>query len=383
MGLTVKHQRPAEQANIAHHGGLSIVLKKHHHPGRHSLEKTNVIAEKSEGATTPAGPKIANKQVPWLRLAFSLFLSLLGIWFVTRDVNLADVRVALAQAQLQYVLLGLATMVLTMVMKAWRWQLMFSPGEQAPSFRHVFWSLALGQLVNTAVPFLRLGELARVYDLGVRAEQSRARAFGTLLVEKVLDLIMIVLTLALLIPFLVIPNFVGQSGVIMATAGILALLALITLALRSDVALRAARFATSPLPEALRVRAFAIVVAGLEGLAALRSARAIFVLLLASSAIAILSILTPWILFPALDISLGLVAAAAIHVVLTLGTLPPSTPARVGVFEFLVAFMLRFFDIENSAVILTYTIIFHLVVVIPQLILGGVAALHRNRPEYA
>jgi uncharacterized membrane protein YbhN (UPF0104 family) len=70
---------------------------------------------------------------------------------------------------------------------------------------------------------------------------------------------------------------------------------------------------------------------------------------------------------------LGPVAATAIHVVLTVGTVPPSTPAKVGVFEFLVAFMLKFFGVENDALILAYTIIFHLVVVLPQILLGGIA----------
>lgn len=342
-----------------------------------------MIAEKSEGAPPPSQPDLAKKRTSWLRIAVSLLLSLLGLWFVTRGVEVADVRSALANSQLGYVLLALATMVFTMAAKAWRWRLMFSPAEDAPSFQHAFWALSLGQFVNTAVPFLRLGELARVYDLGERANQSKARALGTLLVEKVLDLIMLVVTLAVLIPFLVIPGFVGQTGTVMAIAGIVALLGLITLAVKSDLAVRLAQFFTRPLPEAIKSRVLAMAIAGLQGLSALRSGRTLFILVFSSAAIAFLSVLTPWVLFWAFNIQLGIVAAAAIHVVLTVGTLPPSTPARVGVFEFLVAFMLRFFGIEDGALILTFTIIYHLVVVIPQLALGGMAALRRGKLDYA
>lgn len=337
-----------------------------------------MIAEKSESAPTPTQPINVRKSIPWFRLGISLFLSLLGLWFVTRDVDLVELRLAFQQASLQYVLLGLIVIAVTVLAKAWRWQLLFHGSEDRPALSHLFWSLSLGQLVNTAVPFLRLGEIARVYDLGARTEQSRARALGTLVVEKVLDLIMLVLTLALLIPFLVIPNFVGQSGAVMAGLGVVALLGLIAVALRTDLALQLAQTVARPLPAPIRKRALSIFVAGLEGLAALRNARAIFVLLLVSAFIALLSVLTPWVLFPAVGIGLGLVPAAAIHVVLTVGTLPPSTPAKVGVFEFLVAFMLQFFDIENSALILTYTIIYHLVVVIPQIVFGGIAAARRS-----
>jgi uncharacterized protein (TIRG00374 family) len=340
-----------------------------------------VIAEETKGGSTPAQSSIDRKQIPWLRVVFSLILSILGVWFLVRDVDLAEVQVAFARAQFGFVLLALATIAVTMASKAWRWQLLFNPKEARPSFSQLFWALSLGQLVNTAIPFLRLGEIARVVDLGSRSNQSRALALGTLVVEKTLDLIMLVLTLSLLLPLLVIPDFVGQSGLAMAAISGVLLLALIALAFRPDIALKLVRRAIDPLPDAIRKRAIPIVVAGLEGIASLRQARTILLLLLASSVIAFLSVLTPWLLFSAFDIKLGLAPAAAVHVVLTVGTLPPSTPAKVGIFEFLVAFMLRFFGVDNSATILTYTIIYHLVVVIPQIAFGSIAAARRTRRD--
>lgn len=337
-----------------------------------------MITEKQNGAMSAPSLTANPKKLPWLRIVVSIFLSLLGLWFVTRNVNTDDVRIALTRANGQFVLVGLAIIAITMAAKAWRWQLLLKSGNGSLRFRDLFWALSLGQLVNTAIPFVRLGELARIQDLGSRTNESRARALGTLVVEKVLDLITLVLTLGLLLPFLVIPDFVSQSGIVMAIAGTLALLALITVALKTDYALRMSKILIGPFPEPIKNRAYTIIVAGLEGLASLRSARVIFVLLLASAIIGVLSVLTPWVLFYALDIPLGVVPAAAIHVVLLAGTLPPSTPAKVGVFEFLVAFMLRFFGVENSAIIFTYTIVYHLVVVLPQIVFGGLAVARRS-----
>ena len=341
-----------------------------------------MIAEDTKGGSTPSQTVAERSKKPWLRLILSLLLSLLGIWFVVRDVNLVELRAAFAGARLEYVVLGLTIMTTTMVSKAWRWRLMFAgAGHERPPLRQLFWALSLGQLVNTAVPFLRLGEVARVVELGARTNESRAKALGTLVVEKTLDLIMLVLMLGLLLPFLVIPDFMDQSGIAMAIVSGAVLLALITLALKPNLALVFARQAIRPLPKPLAERAYAILVAGLEGLAGLRRATTIFTLLVASAIIAFLAVMTPWVLFPAVDISLGLAPAAAIHVVLTAGTVPPSTPAKVGVFEFLVAFMLRFFGLENSATIVAYTIIYHLVVVIPQIVLGGIAAARRSNRD--
>ncbi|HSM56634.1 MAG TPA: lysylphosphatidylglycerol synthase transmembrane domain-containing protein, partial [Candidatus Sulfomarinibacteraceae bacterium] len=304
-----------------------------------------MIAEKSEGGNTI---RVLSwlKRTPWLRLLISLLLSAGGLWFVVRDTSWNEVAFSFQQAQLQYVLLALMVVIVTTVAKTWRWRLLFRPRSQAPSFPDLFWAVCLGQLVNTVVPFLRLGDVARAVNIGEHDKSSKARALGTLVVEKVLDLIMLTLTLFLLLPFLVIPSFVSESGVVLALMGLFAFLTLYVVAFKGELLLRLARWTLNPLPSAWRERALNVLVAGLQGLVALRHPATIVVLLASSALIAFLSVLTPWILFSAMNIPLGLVAGAAIHVVLTAGTVPPSTPAKVGVFEFLVAFMLRFFGID-------------------------------------
>lgn len=332
-----------------------------------------MIAEKPKGSTKPHS--LTNmRQIPWLRLVLSLALSGLGLWFVTRDASLTEMWAAFRRADVGYVLLGLAVIAVTMVAKAWRWRLLYRPRREAPPFSHLFWALSLGQLVNTAVPFFRLGEVARVYDLSQQTQSSKAQGLGTLVVEKVLDLMMLALTLFLLVPFLVIPQFVTDSGIALAAAALIAFAGLYLMAYRSDLVLRLSLPLVRRLPGGLDDRVEPMVTSGLRGLAALRSRRATLALLLASLLIAGLSVLTPLVLFPALDLSLGLASAAAIHVAVTVGTVPPSTPAKVGVFEFLVAFMLRFFGVENASIILAYTLLFHLVVVLPQILFGGIAA---------
>ncbi|MFW6184550.1 MAG: lysylphosphatidylglycerol synthase transmembrane domain-containing protein [Chloroflexota bacterium] len=337
-----------------------------------------MIVENSEGGNT-ARVLSWLKQTPWLRIAISLLLSLIGLWFVIRDTSWNEVVFALQQAQFRYVLLAVVVIVVTIIAKTWRWQLLFRPRSQAPSFPDLFWAVSLGQLVNTAVPFLRLGEVARAVNLGEHARSSKARALGTMVVEKVLDLTMLALTLFLLLPFLVIPNFVSESGVVLALMALFAFLILYVVAFKGDLLLRVAKWALNPLPDAWRDRTLGVLVAGLQGLVALRHPATIIVLLVSSAVIAFLSVLTPWILFSAMSIPLGLAAGAAIHVVVTAGTVPPSTPAKVGVFEFLVAFMLRFFGIDDGGIILTYTIIYHLVSLLPQIVLGGIAAARGAR----
>jgi uncharacterized protein (TIRG00374 family) len=112
----------------------------------------------------------------------------------------------------------------------------------------------------------------------------------------------------------------------------------------------------------------------LSGLSALRERQLLLRILGTSFLIAVTSVLTPYFLFPAFGIQLGLAEAAVIHVATSLALVPPSTPAKIGVFDGVVAFLLVWFDLENEGLIAAYTILFHLVVIVPQIIFGSMAA---------
>lgn len=337
-----------------------------------------MILPNQEGSQ-PALPLVEKKAIPWLRLLLALALSLLGLWYVTRNVALADLQAALGASRPLYILLALLAFLATTLTKTWRWQLLYQPQQQLPSFRHLFWAVNVGQLINTAVPFLRLGELARVYDLGHHTGESKVKALGTLVVEKTLELISLAFLLAVLLPFFVLPNLVASSGLSGALVAVAILLILFAMARQTALVRRLALALLRLLPERWQGRLLPWLDSGLAGLSALRSGRASLALAGSTLVITLLAVLTPYALFPALGISLGLKHAAALHLALTVGALPPSTPARIGVFEGIVTFMLATFAAGDNATRLAYALVFHFVVVLPQLVLGGLGLLRRQR----
>jgi hypothetical protein len=64
--------------------------------------------------------------------------------------------------------------------------------------------------------------------------------------------------------------------------------------------------------------------------------------------------------------------------VVTIATTPPSTPGKIGVFNGAVAIVLLGYGIADEAVAISYSIVFYLVVIIPQIILGSIAASRTN-----
>lgn len=318
-----------------------------------------------------------SKRELWWRL-FSALLGVAlmgwGLWYVTRSITLADIGRSLRMAQGGYIALATAVILLTLLLKAWRWQLLFYPAAQRPPLTAAFWAMMLGQFVNTAVTFMRLGDVARVVALGQQTGLSKMRALGTLAVEKTLDLLMLGLTLLILLPFVALPDFVAKQGVSMGATAVVACLILYLIAYQAPLVVRLLRAMARRLPPFLADRLTRWGIAGLEGLTALRS-RSLTLLLLTSSAfLAFLAVVTPWALFLAFNLPYSLKEAALINVVLlAAGTIPVPTPARLGMVELAVMFMLRYFGLLNEALAFSYAITYHLIVDLPKLILGAVA----------
>ncbi len=328
-------------------------------------------------AKNTAAPPSSSRLMTLIQLVLTAVLLALGIWYIATRVSLQAVAEALAAADPRYLLLGIVIMVVTIAVKVWRWRLLLAPSGDAPGFWPLFWATTLGQHVNLLVPFLRLGEVARIYALRQQTGISGMRTIGTLIVEKTLELIFFALTAVLLLPFVVIPD-AYRPGLLLIIIPAVLLATLFFFAYKPQLLVRVARRVIGRLPGRWQARLSHGVVAGLEGIAALRNRRTTFLLLLSSLAVAILAVLLPYVLFLAFSIPLGLVEATLMHVAVSVASAPPSTPAKIGVFNGVAALLLLQLGLTDEAVVVGYAIVFHLVVILPQIILGSIAAWQTN-----
>lgn len=314
------------------------------------------------------------RYLPWLNLGLAVALIIAGLWYLSARVSLASLGSVLAGASMGFVALSVGIMVVTILLKAWRWQLMF-PTERPPvTLAAAFWATALGQYVNMVVPVLRLGEVARLYALNQESGARAGRALGTLVVEKTLDLIFFGLTIAFVLPFVILPDFVARPGPLLVLLPVALLAVLYLLAYQTEVVIRLWRKIVSPLPARLRSILTRLAVNGLEGLASLRDRRLTLLMLFISLLIAVLAVALPYALFPALDLSLSFVDAALMHIVVTIAIVPPSTPAKLGILNGAAALTLWQLGVADEARIAGYAILLYLVFIVPQVLLGLIAA---------
>ena len=308
----------------------------------------------------------------WKRVGLSLLISGVILWALTRSMAWGDVTAAFQTANLWYAVAGTAVILLTLLLKAWRWRLLFHPDEQRAGWRPTFTAMMAGQALNLLIP-ARVGELARIYAFHQETGLGKARALGTIVIEKTIDLLTTAATLLLLLPFLVMSEWGAQRWLALTAVAFMGGLLLYLLAYQTQRIVGWLRRLAEKLPDALGQRLISLTVSGLQGLSALRSGRVSLILLVGSGFIALLAVATPWVLFPAFGLPLGLKEAVILNLVLTAGLTPPSTPGKILVFEGLVIFTLQQFGLEESAALLSYALLYHLVVMLPQIILGSLA----------
>ena len=105
-----------------------------------------------------------------------LALALLGLFL--RNVDFSGVFREIAHAQPGWLLLSLATMVLNLVIRAWRWQFLLEPLGKA-SFANSFRATAVGFAARSFLP-AAAGEFVRPYFLSRREPMSATGAFATI-----------------------------------------------------------------------------------------------------------------------------------------------------------------------------------------------------------
>ncbi len=140
-----------------------------------------------------------------IRTWIGLGLGLLVLALAARNTDLRQVWEVLGAVQPAYVLLAVGATVLTPLVKTVRWRWLFHPVHVQSTTLELSGPLVIGQAVNLIVPG-RFGELARTYLGGEETGVSKPYVFGTIAAEKLIDLVVLAVLVAVLVPMVALPE---------------------------------------------------------------------------------------------------------------------------------------------------------------------------------
>ncbi len=131
--------------------------------------------------------------------AASFALAGVLLYFALRGVDFAEMGRALRDAEYLWLLPLAVFAIASHVLRSWRWQILLEELPDAAGEHkrvrifNAFSALIIGYLTNYAAP--RLGEVVRAGVLSRREHMSVSGVFGTVVVERVLDVIVLGLLL--------------------------------------------------------------------------------------------------------------------------------------------------------------------------------------------
>jgi hypothetical protein len=265
---------------------------------------------------------------PIIRAVVGAAISVIALWFVLRSVDLERTAEILGQADLRWVAFAAGLLTLDLSFRALRWQRLLRP-IAAIRYLPMFGYLLIGYLANNILP-ARLGELVRVHYLGDREGISRASALGTVVVERVVDLIAVVAIASVALLVLSVRGIVASAVLVgAAVAGLF--LAVLVLGIVAHRIPGADRLATI-IDRWPTIRSLARSLQG--GLAVASRPRTLAEALLVTAASWTVAILSFAAVGQAIGVELSIGQAALLSSGVALASAVPAGPSNLGTFEF-------------------------------------------------
>jgi len=123
----------------------------------------------------------------FLNYGISSILAGIFLYIAFYDVNLNEVINLVSGASIFWIVIFIITVLLGHVIRAVRWKVILYTVKPDASLKNIFSALMVGYGVNCVTP--KLGEITRAVLLGKWENLSRSSMFGTVIVERVIDII--------------------------------------------------------------------------------------------------------------------------------------------------------------------------------------------------
>jgi uncharacterized protein (TIRG00374 family) len=271
--------------------------------------------------------QFAKNRLFWI----GLLISLVALFLALRGLHWGEVGSALRDANYLLLLPAAVVMFFSLYFRAIRWGVLFHPRTDLRT-GPLMGAMNVGYSVNNLLP-LRVGEIVRAYLIGEAQQVSTAHALSTIVVERVLDVLTVVLMIVLLLPFIDLPAWATGPALVAGIVFVLLAVLLATLSMARQWALGLVDRGAGLLPMRYRERLHTAAESVMEGFGILSNPAVLARSVAWSFASWFASALMMFIVQQAFDLRLGFEAGAFVLATTSLAMLVPASPGYIGTFE--------------------------------------------------
>lgn len=299
-------------------------------------------------------------------IVLGFLVTALALWLSFKGIDWAELGESFRQVNLFWVALAVVNTLVSVYALGFRWKILLRSEGSVP-LGGLFRINILSQCANIIIP-ARLGEILRVYLASKQYKISAAHVTGTVVIEKALDFFVFV-ALWIIVP----PLFAIQEelkGYKLALLICVLTIGIIVFFVRKrESILKWGKTFSRILPYRLRDRFLGFFDKSIRAFGQLKSPKTLTRLFLWTLVFVGGQILSIYFLFRAFGLSLSIWVALFVLLATQVGTVTPSAPGKVGVFEYAVILSLAIFGV-NKNVALSYGLLLHAVAYLPKILLG-------------
>ena len=264
-------------------------------------------------------------------LALSLGIAGVLLAYAVRGTDWHEVMATVRSARGEYLVLACGIATVAYYTRALRWRILLGPENRCASLT-VFWATMVGCLGNTLLP-ARAGEFIRVVALGNRLGISKAYILATVLIERVLD----ILALLVVVFFTVSAQGILPDGLVVAARAValggLACGVLLVMTPRLATFIRSVLLWLA-LPGNLGSRLWDVLAQFLQGMRVIQHPSTWITIAGLTTAIWLMDAAGSMIAARSIGLSLTLAQVLFLLAVLGLASAIPSTPGYIGIYQF-------------------------------------------------
>ncbi len=293
-------------------------------------------------------------------------ISIIGIYLAFMGEDFDGLIHQIKQVNISEITLGCFLLVTSCIIRAYRWKLIMDPLEKIP-LHDVFSATMVGYFGNGILAF-RLGELLRAYSVTSGRHMSATQAFGTVIMERILDLIMVLFVFVLLIPWFPFEQDGIRLAVYFLSGITFAIILGIILSLKFNLMGKIGE--VSILQKGIGQKLFQALNKIFDGIVLIKKTNHAVEIVLSSILLWGFYYVVTFIILGACDLNLGIIGTG---IILVLGSIVigiPALPGSAGTYDAGIKFSLMVVFGIASEKALTYAIVSHAVSYFPLVIIG-------------
>ena len=309
-----------------------------------------------------------------LKLLIALIISIIGLYFAFSGQDFESLSYNFSNVDTYKVCIAIALLISSCLPRALRWKLLVAPFEPM-SFYHVFSATMIGYFGN-GILFFRLGEFLKAYVLAKEHKITVPQAFGTVITERILDLLMVLLIFLIVIPSFPLYDEKIKIALFFSSSMIVVFVAIIIIAYKLDFAEKLSKYKF--FHNRYGIKVILPIQKLFEGVVVIFKNKNIFMIMLLSILIWGMYFYIGVIVLDACKISLGYVEVGILTVISSFIIGIPSLPGAAGTLHSGVRYALEGVFQISAPKALSYAIISHAISYFPLLVIGFIYFLISN-----